>query len=280
MTIFWCCLASSSNVVISRFAPLMSELGGAKPGAMAAAGAATVGVAGVARGCGNSMRVASKVAGAVGQAGKTEQVVASATGPLSRLAAVGRAEEVVDGARASGMIIEHPAMRVVPTAELQENLLGEYKSFPRPLLLAGDSNDLRLGAIVTKEPVTIYDSTGNVIRRVPQSAEQAFRAMAQRALDDVIQNIPPTEFKSEAELRAAFAKSFERSHRAEYSFDVGSGKLKLKFKTKNGELTGEIDTYDVAKKLAASSLGGWIAHQVLTNHPQPSQGSLTVPSLP
>jgi hypothetical protein len=111
-----------------------------------------------------------------------------------------------------------------------------------------------LAQAIEREGVILYDAfgaplKGTALKQIQPQAGQHFS----QELEQVLWHLAPTNYKSEADFNRALQSALKTSAKSEYSFDVTSGKLKLKYKTERGEVTGELNPYSVAK--AAIGLG-------------------------
>jgi len=306
LTTLWL-MAGSYSGTVWRLASLGGESGSAKPETTAAAGAAaagTVGAAALLRGCKVAVREAPILVEDAGRAGVrlTEGLAGShLDDPARSLARLDQLERLeMTGTRpgefsrlagetnaGKALTSEQVLSRWQTDAEFRpktlEEISAKYLDFDDPLLryrihLPTQLQRMRadIAAVIDSEPIILYDANGRPIAKSLENGLEANAVYREKAVDifeEVMQQIPPSKYKSDAELRSALQKVFESQRRAEYSFDVSTGKLKLKFKTKHGEITGEVNAYSIAKKVAATSLSGWGAYKALTYGGESSQGS-------
>ena len=123
---------------------------------------------------------------------------------------------------------------------------------------------------VQSEPVILYDASGKPLSGgIAKTAEAMYREKALQVFDDLLKEIPPSSYKSEADLKFALKKALESSRRGEYNFEVTSGKLEIKIKTTRGEIKGEINAYRVITKLAVSGAGLYAGAKLLPGEAAP-----------
>lgn len=127
-----------------------------------------------------------------------------------------------------------------------------------PGVIATDGKDAARAALASEE-VVLFDATGRQVAQ--QTAESALiQREAVNLVDEVIRSVPVAQRGSEKAIAEAFERA-TRSVRAgssngklAYEFDLGTGKIKLKYPTARGEISGEFNAIDVAKK--ATIYGG------------------------
>lgn len=107
-----------------------------------------------------------------------------------------------------------------------------------------------LNDAVQREEVLLYDSAGRAIvtrDSARRSMEQKYRRLVQRILADAIDKATPIP-KDRGRLKKLLAGILILQPRFEYDFETNTGKLTLTFKTTLGEITGQINVYDVVDR--------------------------------
>jgi len=133
-------------------------------------------------------------------------------------------------------------------------------------------NKPTLQSVIKSEPVDFYDSAGNALsKNIVGGIEAEYEKTATKFLSEALKRVPPSSYKSEAELKTALKEAFESTEltrKSEYSFNASSGRLELKFQSKYGEIKGRINAYNIA--VLAGPLGAslWLPQTSLDDDKQ------------
>jgi len=160
-----------------------------------------------------------------------------------------RAEELKHLARADDFTDSAKAARNIPSNDISHLVDGQRLSELRPEQLEESTR-----MVLSQLDIRCLDAEGDPVtsRTVFASGEPAAAREANRFIHDTLTAIPRSQpATKEAILNAVQPAAAKRTDI--YSFDVGTGKLKMKCKTPRGEVTAELPIYTLVHRVGIAS---------------------------
>jgi hypothetical protein len=238
----------------------------ATAGTEAAAASSGRAVAGTAAGAG--------VGGGALVAGRGCRSAASAVAEVSTVERTGlAAEEALAGTRT----FERSASEIDrlladrPLSSEAERLVAGRSSVRIPQVVIspvqrGITDEIAAHRAVREVGVELFDASGRKL--APSAASAADGAIEQRVAlftREVLEELPADQFGSDEAVAEALEKvrgALKADPKFKYELDIATGKLKIKYLARRGEISGEINAYAVVRKAATNAaisggLGYW-----------------------
>jgi len=117
--------------------------------------------------------------------------------------------------------------------------------------------------------------TDDIVRTV----EREYRKNAVNLFEEMLATVTASTLRSEEKLRAALQKAFAQESKGRYSFDVGTGKLTVIYKTAHGEIKGDFNAYALAAKIAVATGATYWVFQTNAS-PHSVDTNAVLPALP